>query len=293
MHIARTLAEVVAVASPALALATPVTNDPFSRIGSELMDVASAGRFNTGQVPFGVPIYQCLRPGYIALTFDDGPSKWTRDIVRELDEYGFKATFFVTSSNLDHDLDYPDSKYPDLIRKMVDMGHQIGSHTYWHQNLDRLDQDTIAAEMLNNERALYNILGEVPTYMRPPFAACREPCSEAMRWLGYHVVQFSIDTKDYSNNDRHNISTSFDRFTQGLDKHPDNMGFDIVLAHDTKEWTAKTLVPKMLREIKDRGYRAVTVGECLNDPRKNWYRKMTPFPGFQDTKPEEPEKPAN
>lgn len=287
MHITRTLAGVVTAASPALAFPAAVTSDSVSQHGSALR------RSDGGNVPYGFPMYKCFNAGDMALTFDDGPSKWTSDIVRQLDEYGFKATFFVTGGNLAHDLDFPDTEYPGLLRKMVELGHQVGSHTYSHQNMDSLDFDAIMGEMVNNERSLYNILGYAPTYMRPPFAACHDRCLGAMSRLRYHVVQFSIDTKDYMNNDSRNISASVDTFIKGLDKHKSHSGSDIVLAHDTKEWTAKTLTPKILEEIKKRGYRAVTVGECLNDPKENWYRDTSKIPGLEDPGTDKPAEPDN
>ncbi|MFL6157573.1 MAG: polysaccharide deacetylase family protein, partial [Marmoricola sp.] len=68
-----------------------------------------------------------LRPGHVALTFDDGPSKWTAQILDVLARHHVKATFFVVGSHI--------ADRPDLVRRMYAEGHEVGIHTFTHVNL--------------------------------------------------------------------------------------------------------------------------------------------------------------
>jgi peptidoglycan/xylan/chitin deacetylase (PgdA/CDA1 family) len=71
-------------------------------------------------------------------------------------------------------------------------GHQVCSHTWSHANLDTLTSYERKNEMWKNEMALRNILGVIPTYMRPPYSACTAStgCEADMAALGYHITYF-------------------------------------------------------------------------------------------------------
>ncbi|KAI4868458.1 carbohydrate esterase family 4 protein [Hypoxylon rubiginosum] len=231
-------------------------------------------RDHVGNVPYGgTGIFECTNPGQVALTFDDGPWKYTEDIIDELDKYNFKATFFITGNNLflGRQIDDKQTEWPALLREMHRRGHQLGSHSWTHQHLDRVNHTERVREMVYNEMALRNVLGLVPTYMRLPYGGPRSrDVVDDLDDLGYHVVQWSVDTKDYLHNSEDKIRESLAIFDEAVSREGD--GSYIVLCHDIREWTARALVPAMLEMLADRGYEAVTVGECLDDPSEFWYR---------------------
>ncbi|KAI2609155.1 carbohydrate esterase family 4 protein [Hypoxylon sp. NC1633] len=232
-------------------------------------------RPHVGHVPYGGSgiIRTCANPGQVALTFDDGPWVWTERIMDELEKYRSRGTFFITGHNLllGRKIDDDETVYPELLRDMRKRGHQIGSHTWTHQHLGKISHAARVHEMVYNEMALRNVLGVVPTYMRPPYAEWRDRDVRAdLDDLGYHIVMYNIDTKDFLHNGRDDIQASIDTFEDAVSKEGD--GSYVVLCHDIREWTAKKLVPAMLRTIRERGYEAVTLGECLNDPEEFWYR---------------------
>ncbi|KAL9124288.1 MAG: hypothetical protein Q9217_006367 [Psora testacea] len=216
-------------------------------------------------VPVGTIITSCTQPGVVALTFDDGPYIYTSqvlDILRAANNV--PATFFVNGNNWQSILTDENQR---LIRRMIDEGHQIGSHTWAHPDLTTLDRDGIISQMTLLEDALIQIIGRYPSYMRPPYFATNDLVLRTMGELGYHVVNADIDTLDWANNSPDLIQTSVQRFRDGL-----NAGGSIALSHDVHQWTANTLVQAMIDEVRNRGLRAVTVGECLGDPAENWYR---------------------
>ncbi|KAI1393200.1 carbohydrate esterase family 4 protein [Hypoxylon trugodes] len=198
---------------------------------------------------------------------------WTEQILDHLDKYDARATFFVTGHNLflDRRIDDEDSQWPGLLRAIHEAGHQLGSHTWTHKHLENITREDVFDEMIFNEMAFRNVLNLVPTYMRPPYGAWRdENVQSDMQALGYHVVMYDVDTKDYKHNDADGIEESIRVFEDAIARN--GTGSYITLSHDIRQWTALKLVPAMLKTITERGYKAVTLGECLNDPWVNWYR---------------------
>jgi peptidoglycan/xylan/chitin deacetylase (PgdA/CDA1 family) len=153
-------------------------------------DTSKVQRPVLGDIAYGLDIRRCKEPGKIALTFDDGPWKFTKDLLNLLDKNeDVKATFFIVGNNGEHGrIDDPKTGYPDLLRRMHEAGHQIGSHTWTHADLQKLDTDGRREEVLQNEAAFADILGFFPTYLRPPYTDCRGECLAELGAMGYHVV---------------------------------------------------------------------------------------------------------
>lgn len=154
-------------------------------------------------------------------------------------------------------------------------GHQIASHTWTHENLTSLNPTEFNQQMIYNEMALRNILGFIPTYMRPPYSECNSTCGSLLGKLGYHVTYFDLDTADYLHDSTTLIQTSKDIFAQNLQEYGNDDAADsnfLVIGHDIHYQTAYNLTAYMLDTLKSHGFKAVTVGECLGDPVANWYR---------------------
>lgn len=225
-------------------------------------------------------ITTCKQPGMVALTFDDGPYIYTTEILNLLDRLKVKATFFITGDNrAKGHIDDPATRWPSIIRRMYDAGHQIGSHTWTHRDLNQINEAVRRAEIIHNEMAIRNILGWIPTYIRPPFLECsaRSGCEKTMRDLVYHSISTNLDTKDYMYDDPALIQRAKDLYSNGLSTNPRQNSY-IVLAHDVHEQTVYELTPHMVKVARERGYKLVTVGECLGDPRGNWYRSAEDSP---------------
>ncbi|KAK3990147.1 family 4 putative carbohydrate esterase [Cladorrhinum sp. PSN332] len=225
-------------------------------------------------LPAGSIIYHCTVPGTVALTFDDGPYAYTTHLLDLLDAAGAKATFFVNGDNWSHEIDNPTTAWPAILKRIDRTGHQIASHTWSHLDLTYLPQDQRTFQMQQLETALNNVLGKVPTYMRPPYASCDNDCVPTIEGLGYHVINFDVDTKDYEYKESPEaMQTAIDNFNSAVANGARDSSF-LVLSHDVHEMTVEVLVPAMLETIREQGYKAVTVGECLGDSPSNWYRTI-------------------
>ncbi|KAK6843034.1 chitin deacetylase [Apiospora arundinis] len=234
-------------------------------------------RSKLGSVAYGgAGIYACEKKGTVALTYDDGPSGYTNDLLDLLAKYSAKATFFMTGVNNNKgQIDDPATPFPAVIRRMHADKHQLASHTWSHADLSAITSSQRRDEMVKLEMAMRNIVGFVPTYMRPPYSSCtaESGCEKDLESLGYHVVYFDLDTQDYLHTAADQIQTSKDivtKFFQGKQ----SAAFDALsIGHDIHFQTVYNLTEFMLSTVSKQGYKFVTVGECLNDPVDNWYRK--------------------
>ena len=136
-------------------------------------------------------------PHHLALTFDDGPyPQWTSDILDTLKALGVPATFFVIGQNAD--------RWPDLVQRMYDEGHEIGNHSFTHPNLGNASNGRTRLELVATQRSVEAILGRSTRLFRPPYNADAEPTSaeevrpvEIASDLGYAVVGEYLDPQDW------------------------------------------------------------------------------------------------
>lgn len=176
----------------------------------------------------------------IALTFDDGPGKYTMDIVSCLKRNHTKATFFVIGSQID--------TYKSSLQTADKIGCEIGNHTYDHSDLTKLSTQEIQNQIGKTDKKIKNAIGKSPTLMRTPGGAVNNMVNQT---VAKPIILWSIDTRDWETRDREKtIKAVMSNVKDG----------DIILMHDiykpTKE-AACTLIVRLQRE----GYQLVTVSE--------------------------------
>src|SRR5438552_1885625 len=134
----------------------------------------------------------------VAITFDDGPDpRWTPQVLDILKAENVKAAFFLVGVNAE--------RYPGLVRRIVNEGHEIGNHTYYHPNLALCWPEHIRVELNATQLLLETITGRATTLFRPPYAADTGPTQLAeltplkiAEDLNYLIVLESIDPQDWS-----------------------------------------------------------------------------------------------
>ncbi|KAK5347550.1 hypothetical protein LTS03_009961 [Exophiala xenobiotica] len=217
-------------------------------------NLANEPRPKIGQVPYGRLITTCTTPNVIALTYDDGPSNNTEKLMDVLKRHDAKATFFVSGitdgkGEIDHE-----EKWVKTIRRMAMEGHQVGSHTWSHADLENMTSPARRTEIAKNERAMVNILNKYPTYMRPPYVKCSDTasCLSDVNAMGYHVVGYSLDSTDWQHpDDLDAMKTAFD---DALNRTaPD--GNMLLIQHDTIPMSSIDLTSHVLDAIKRRGWK--------------------------------------
>lgn len=217
--------------------------------------------------------YQCSKPNTIALTFDDGPSENTSELLDILKEANATATFFITGiNNAKGEIDLH-RRWILVVERMIREGHQIASHTWSHPNLDAMTSEQRKDEMYKNEQAIANIIFKAPTYMRAPYLKCSTSsgCLTDMIDLGYRVVDWSVNSRDAELPD--DLDAMKYAIDAGFAAAPPE-GRSIVIQHDTLRQSAMQLTSYILQKAEERGWKPVTVAECLYDTSEAAYRTI-------------------
>jgi peptidoglycan/xylan/chitin deacetylase (PgdA/CDA1 family) len=219
-----------------------------------------------GNVPYGVVIQHCTVPGKVALTFDDGPYLYTSQLLDTLKAANVTATFCVTGNN--GGKGQIEQAYQAIIERTVAEGHQLVSHSWSHQDLTQASPQALLAQIVNNEIALNDILGFLPTYYRPPYGFTNGQVISQLQQLGYHILNWDLDTLDWQGD----YVAAKQNFNNPLSAGSPKSNSFIVLSHDIHQQTVTDLVPYMIQRAQALGYSFTSVGGCLGDPATNWYR---------------------
>lgn len=181
----------------------------------------------------------------IALTFDDGPkAKITEEIIEVLNENDAKATFFILGTN--------GKRYPKILEKIHESGHQIANHSYNHPNLKKLPMSDVKKELESTNKIISDVTNKKIVYFRPPYGALGKTQKEELRKsLGMESVMWNICPKDWEKASDTNYIAKF------LVENAKNNG--IVLLHDYGK-TAQAL-KIAIPQLKAQGFEFVTVAE--------------------------------
>jgi peptidoglycan/xylan/chitin deacetylase (PgdA/CDA1 family) len=217
------LAVGVALATAGAAAAQSVAEGGGARTAGEL----AVERLARG----GVSVYCGSRSvRLVALTFDDGPGPYTRAVTRTLRRAGARGTFFLVGQRL--------AWWRGALRAEAALG-PIGNHTWTHRSLATLDGPGLIAEVGRTRSAEIARTGRIVSLFRPPYGVRTHAADAYLRRLG--VLQVLWDVADSASGIRPG---------------------SIVLLHDTRPETVP-LLRRMLRDLKRRRLRAVTVPELL------------------------------
>lgn len=127
----------------------------------------------------------------VALTYDDGPSTATHELLDTLKELNVKATFFVVGINA--------LQLPQVVQRAFNEGHTIASHTYSHANLTHLHETNhteLAFQIEENEKILTELTGERPKLIRPPYGAINKGVRKFLEKKGYTVIMWNTGCID-------------------------------------------------------------------------------------------------
>ena len=179
---------------------------------------------------------------YVALTFDDGPSgHYTSRLLDGLAQRGVHATFLLCG--------YRMQEFPDLTRRIMAEGHEIGLHGYSHQDMGQMSRRQIAAELIDSQKLLPE--GCSPAFLRPPGGVVGDGVRQVaqVRLLG--ILTWSVDPWDWA------VKDSALVIRRVLGQVRDG---DVVLMHDMSD-SSVTAALEIVDQLLRRGYRLVTVSE--------------------------------
>lgn len=184
---------------------------------------------------------------YVALTFDDGPSKqYTSKVLDVLKKYDAKGTFFVLGNRL--------GSGADIVKRADAEGHEIGVHTWSHINMRASSYATVSGEMERTTRRIFDLIGKYPKIMRPPYGSTSTSLVNNMYdHFAQRSIMWDVDTQDWRKPGVETvIHRAVNRATPG----------SIVLVHDIHGSTFAAL-EGIVKGLQNRGFKLVTVSELM------------------------------
>ena len=179
----------------------------------------------------------------VALTFDDGPSSVTTpQLLDILHDKNVPVTFFALGSMMRNN--------PELVLREVNEGHEVESHTMWHQNLANIPLDDVISDVEEAKTVYREILGYEPRFIRPPYGASNFKLEEN---AGVPLITWSVDSLDWK---YMNTDSILDHGRRYLDDG------GIILMHDIHQSTVDA-VGVYIDVLRDEGYEFVTIAELI------------------------------
>jgi peptidoglycan/xylan/chitin deacetylase (PgdA/CDA1 family) len=183
----------------------------------------------------------------IALTFDDGPTELTLEVLALLKKYNAKATFFCIGKNIE--------KHPEIIKQIIEEGHLVGNHSYSHSKFfDFYNADKITDELQKTDELLEKFTKKKINFFRPPYGVTTPSIKRALNITGHKTIGWNIRSLDGGTKNQDLI---FNR----LIKHISPGG--IVLLHDTGKHSVLVL-EQFLQFLQQNSYEVISIEELLN-----------------------------
>lgn len=182
--------------------------------------------------------------GYVALTFDDGPSgEITERLLKGLKERNVKATFFVCCYRMD--------QYPETLTAIAQDGHEIGLHSCCHQYMNKMTAEEIAADMDACAVALAESTGLSARLFRPPGGLYNDALLEEAEKAGFSILLWSVDPQDWDPKRQGKVVPYLESHTGAG---------DIVLLHDLYPSSVDAAL-QLIDRLQAQGYEFCTVSE--------------------------------
>lgn len=180
----------------------------------------------------------------IALTFDDGPSKYTPLLLNILKKHNVSATFFLLGSKID--------KNVDVIKRMNDDSHLVASHGYSHKIFTKLNNDKIAEEIIYSKDKIEKITNKPLKFIRVPFGIINDDVLSVLNDFNLSSVLWHIDSTDWKLKNTKKIANKVIKKARNR---------RIVLMHDT--YKSSVLAVDIIIEKLKNDYSFVTVEELM------------------------------
>ncbi|MBP1222104.1 polysaccharide deacetylase family protein [Flavobacterium sp. 1355] len=183
----------------------------------------------------------------IALTFDDGPSEFTLEVLELLKKYNAKATFFCIGKNIE--------KHPEIVKQIIAEGHLVGNHSYSHSKFfDFYNARQIKEEIQKTDELLEKFTSKKINFFRPPYGVTTPSIRRALKITGHKTIGWNIRSLDGGTKNQELIlNRIIKRVSPG----------GIVLLHDTALHSVLVL-EQFLQFLQQNNYKVISIEELLN-----------------------------
>ncbi|KAG8733561.1 chitin deacetylase [Ceratobasidium sp. 414] len=244
---------------PALDQVPPI-NSP--QVQQWIKDVQNSGVFIPGLTP--------TQAGETwGVSYDDGPSPYTPNLLQYLDQQQLKSTFFIVGSRA--------ISRPQILQTEYMGGHQLSVHTWSHPSLTTLTTEQIIAELGWTKKAIKDITGVTPNTMRPPYGDIDDRVRAISKAMGLTpIIWTSVGGTDFDTNDWHvpsglssqAVLSSFEAILTEASSM--NTGF-IVLSHDLYQQTVDLATGYIIPDALARGFHLQNIITCMKKPLSEAY----------------------
>jgi peptidoglycan/xylan/chitin deacetylase (PgdA/CDA1 family) len=231
-----------------------------------------------GKIPHAsVTDYQTPEEPTVYLTFDDGPSKLTGNVLDILKEENIKGTFFMVGEQA--------QSYPDLVKRVVKEGHAIGNHSYNHVYKELYeDYDGFWKQIKQNEEILFKLSGSYPRLLRAPGGTSTNFDAFYFYYLeqaGYIVMDWNVDCGDSA---RRNVPAS--EIIQNVKKAPLRHEMNVLIHDGSGHYSSVQALKEIIRYFKNNGYTFAPLTSEVKPMQfpvvtTKWKRNVS-FPRFQE-----------
>ena len=208
-------------------------------VGVSVVSVSSNGR--------KLPIYSVkTEEKKLAISFDCAwGTDYTDKLLSTMSENDIKCTFFM--------VEFWTEKHPDYIKKISDMGHEIGTHSATHPHMSKMGKSAIEKELESSKKAISDITNKPVELFRAPFGEYNNTVIETAYEKGLYTIQWDVDSLDWKDLSASEITARV------LGKVKNG---SIVLFHNQGKHTAEA-IKLIIPGLKKQGYTFVTIGELI------------------------------
>lgn len=182
----------------------------------------------------------------LALTFDDGPSKYTSSLLEYLKEKNVNVTFFVLGEQA--------KKYPDIISKEYNNENLVCIHSYTHKFFTKIPKEQVVEQITLTKDIILNITGDTPTYIRIPYGITNDSVNNILKEEKLENVLWNVDSLDWKYKEK-NSTVKHIKSTLS--------GNDIILMHDILQSSVDS-AKEIIEYYTSLGYEFVTIDELLH-----------------------------
>ena len=196
-----------------------------------------------------LPIY-CVQTEApkVSLSFD---AAWgnedTNDLLSILAKHNIKTTFFMTGGWVE--------SYPEDVKAISDAGHDLGNHSENHKQMSQLSAEECKDEIQKVHDKVKELTGKDMFLFRPPYGDYNDTLLEAANGLGYHVIQWDVDSLDWKD-------YGADAIVSKVVDHPHLGNGSIILMHNGATYT-KDALEQVITGLTDKGYEIVPISELI------------------------------
>ncbi|KAF9181389.1 hypothetical protein BGZ51_005456 [Haplosporangium sp. Z 767] len=207
---------------------------------------------------------KCNTVGQVALTFSEGPSEATTQMLEILKEAKARVTFFANATWLDY------MQYASVTRRAYQEGHLIGmTYRLPNDSSNTLTEAQLKADIAKYATKIFSLIGKYPKYVRLHDAGLKDPKLEpTIRQMGYTLVGFNLDQADYKFNTREKANKIAEIYDTTFKQQADAFGRKasyVAVGYDIPASGAAAALPEIINAVIRNGYDMVRLDGCNND----------------------------